>query len=236
MPLGGASCRNCWRLGTTRSRARALELQAAGVEGIVVDVFDSEVLSRAMVSARPEIVIDQLTDLPPGLDPARMEEGVRRNARMRSEGTRNLISAMFRAGVQRLIAQSIAWIYAQGPEPHGENDPVEMSAEGARGVTLRGVAELERLVLESLVDGVALRYGHLYGSGTGAEAPGEPPAVHVDAAAAAALLAMDRARAGIYNVAEPCAYLSIEKARRDLRWEPGVRLAPASDRKARQRR
>jgi nucleoside-diphosphate-sugar epimerase len=50
------------------------------------------------------------------------------------------------------------------------------------------------------VDGVVLRYGHLYGPGTGADAA-EMPSLHVDAAASAALLAIEKARRGIYNIA-----------------------------------
>src|SRR5262249_1326990 len=71
-------------IGTTRSTTKADALRAAGVEAVVVDVFDEPALSRAIASARPDIVVHQLTDLPSGLDPARMAEGTRRNARMRS--------------------------------------------------------------------------------------------------------------------------------------------------------
>ena len=68
----------------------------------------------------------QLTDLPRGLDPRRMAEGIARNARIRSEGTRNLVAAALAAGTRRLIAQSIAWAYAPGSKPHAEEDPLDM--------------------------------------------------------------------------------------------------------------
>jgi nucleoside-diphosphate-sugar epimerase len=218
--------------GITRSAARAQDLRSAGATALVVDVYDAEALTRAMASARPEIVIDQLTDLPPGLDRVRMEEGVRRNARLRSEGTRNLVAAMSAAGVRGVVVQSIAWVYAAGPEPHGEGDPLDLGAAGGRGITVEGVATMERLVLEPepespAIDGVVLRYGHLYGPRTGADMAAAP-AVHVDAAAAAAhaaasLLATHRIGPGIYNVAERCGYLATEKAERELRWDPGFR-------------
>ena len=98
--------------GTTRSADRTEALRAIGVEPVVVDVFDALALSRALSSARPELVMDQLTDLPPGLDVGRMAEGTRRNARMRSEGTQNLVAAARASGARRVIAQSIAWMYA----------------------------------------------------------------------------------------------------------------------------
>ena len=94
---------------------------------------------------------------------------------------------------------------------------------------MTGVAALERLVLASPpIEGVVLRYGHLYGPGTGTEARGEPPSLHVDAAAAAALLALQKGRDGIYNVAEPNSYISTDKARRELGFEAGYRTGMAA--------
>jgi nucleoside-diphosphate-sugar epimerase len=216
-------------IGTTRLPSRAAGLRAAGVEPVVVDVFDRMSLVRAAVAAHPDVVMQQLTDLPPGLDAGQMVEGTRRNARMRSEGTQNLVAAALEAGVSRFIAQSIAWMYAPGPEPHAEDDALDINAQGTRAITVTGVAALERLVLASPpIGGIILRYGHLYGPGTGTEAPGEPPSLHVDAAAAAALLAIEKGRFGIYNIAEPNSYLSTEKARSELGFDAAYRLVPAA--------
>ncbi len=212
-------------IGMTRSATKAEALRAAGVEPVVVDVFDASPLSRAVMAARPEIVIHELTDLPPGLDPGRMAEATARNARIRSEGTSNLVAAALEAGARRIVAQSIAWIYAPGREPHSEDDPLDSRAEGARAITVRGVATLERLTLSSpALEGIVLRYGHLYGPGTGAGASGDPPSLHVDAAASAALLAVTNARPGIYNIAEENNYVSTDKARRELGWDASFRL------------
>src|SRR5262249_26345191 len=89
--------------GTTRSGAKAEALRAAGVEPVVVDVFDAPALSEAVLHAQPDIVVHQLTDLPPGLSPSQMTEGTQRNARMRSQGTQNLVAAALGSGVHRLI-------------------------------------------------------------------------------------------------------------------------------------
>jgi nucleoside-diphosphate-sugar epimerase len=213
-------------VGTTRSMAKADALRAAGVEPVVVDVFEAAALSRAVSTARPDIVVHQLTDLPPGLDPSRMPEGTLRNARIRREGTENLVKATLAVGVHRLVAQSIAWMYAPGPEPHTEDDPLDVHAQGTRAVTAAGVATLERLTLSlPPIEGVVLRYGHLYGPGTGADAAGEAPSLHVDAAASATLLPIEKAHSGIYNIAEPNRYLSTEKARRLLGFDPNFRLS-----------
>ena len=213
-------------IGTTRSITKAEGLRAAGVQPVVVDVFDAAALSKAVLHAQPDIVVHQLTDLPPGLNPSQMTEGTQRNARMRSQGTQNLVAATLDAGVHRLIAQSIAWMYAPGKEPHSEDDPLDIDARGTRAITVAGVATLERLTTSSLpIDGVILRYGHLYGPGTGASTA-EAPALHVDAAAVAAVLALEKAQRGIYNIAEPSGYLSTEKAQRELGFDAGARLTP----------
>jgi nucleoside-diphosphate-sugar epimerase len=211
--------------GTTRSEKKAAALRATAVIPIVVDVFDAPALGKAMAAVRPETVIHQLTDLPPGLDPSRMAEALVRNARVRSEGTKNLVVAALKTGARRLIAQSIAWVYAPGPQPHAEDDPLDLGAEGVRAITVEGVAMLERLTLASPpLQGIVLRYGQIYGPGTGRDAPAGSAPLHVDAAAHAALLAIERGTAGIFNIAEDSGFVSIAKARRDLGWEPGFRL------------
>jgi nucleoside-diphosphate-sugar epimerase len=212
--------------GTTRSADRAQALQAAGVTPVTVDVYDATALSRAVGSIRPEIVIHQLTDIPRNLDPSRAGEASARNARIRREGTPNLVAAATAAGARRMIAQSIAWMYAPGREPHDESDPLDLQAEGTRGVSVGGVAALEDATLNAApLEGIVLRYGQFYGPGTGVDqAKGSAP-LHVDAAAWACVIAIDKARPGIYNVAEPNSYVSTEKAVRELGWDPAYRLA-----------
>jgi nucleoside-diphosphate-sugar epimerase len=210
---------------TTRQVAKAEDLRALGADPVVVDVFDADCLCAAVLAAKPEIVIHQLTDLPAGLDPSKMTEAIARNARIRDEGTRNLVEAAKAAGARRLIAQSIAWAYAPGPEPHAETDPLDSGAEGGRAVSVGGVIALEKHVLgASPINGIVLRYGHLYGPGTGAEAAADP-AVHVDAAAYAALLAVERGTQGAFNVAEPNGHITTDRAVHELGWHAGFRLA-----------
>jgi len=209
-------------VGMTRSPEKVATLNDAGADAVVADVFDALALARAVEEARPEVVIHQLTDLPYGLDPRQMTEARVRNARIRSEGTRNLVEAALAAGAKRLIAQSIAWGYASGTEPHREDDTLDLN--GPQAVTIQGIAALEDLTLNSPpLDGVVLRYGQFYGPGTGTEARGAVT-VHVDAAAYAVLLAIGLAPAGIYNVAEDCSYLSSTKARNLLGWKPEFRI------------
>jgi nucleoside-diphosphate-sugar epimerase len=146
----------------------------------VCNVYDKARLVEAVDAFRPDLLMHQLTDLP---DDVR-ELAARRdaNARIRVEGTRNLIDAAVHAGVRRFLAQSIAW-----PLPPGT---------GADAV-----AFLERSVLA--VDGVVLRYGQLYGPGT--YFPTEKPAhprIHIDAAAQATMDAIGHP-SGVIVVVEP---------------------------------
>jgi hypothetical protein len=90
----------------------------------VVDVFDAAALQHLLTEIRPEIVIHQLTDLPHALEASLMTAALVRNARLRDEGTRNLLAAAVHAGARGLIAQSIAFIYADGSKPHQEPDPL----------------------------------------------------------------------------------------------------------------
>jgi len=205
--------------GTTRSPEKAALLRALGVAPVVVDVYDAEALARAVVAARPDVVIHQLTDLPPGLDPAQMPAARVRNARLRDIGTRHLVAAAVAAGAKRLVAQSIAFAYAPGPLPYAEDAPLYVDApdEAAR-INARGAASLEQQVLAAPLTGIVLRYGRFYGPGTGVRAPPSGGAVHVDAAADAARRAAIRGRAGIYNIAEEDGTVSSRKARAELGW------------------
>jgi hypothetical protein len=85
-------------------------------------------------------------------------------------------------------------------------------------VSARGVASLERQVLEAPLIGIVLRYGRLYGPGTGFDAPAGAAPLHVDAAAKAAALAVGQGTSGIYNVAEDDGAVTSDRAKRELGW------------------
>jgi nucleoside-diphosphate-sugar epimerase len=208
----------------TRSAASAADLARSGVSPAVVDVFDAPALTSAMAAAKPDAVIHQLTDLPREFDPAKIAASYTANSRIRTEGTRNLIAAAQAAGATRLIVQSIAFAYAPGGEPHVETDPLNLD-DPARAVTVRGAADMERQALEAAgIAAVVLRYGLLYGPGTWSDGPSRKPALHVDAAAHAALLALTRGEAGVYNIADDDGAVSIAKARAELSFDPDFRL------------
>src|SRR5216683_8310802 len=213
--------------GMTRSAATASELARAGVVPAVLDVFDAPALMMAVGAAKPAVVIHQLTDLPRQFDEARIAASYANNARIRTEGTRNLIAAAQAAAARRFIVQSIAFAYAGGGEPHPETDPLNL-ADPARAVTVKGAVDMEQQVLSAAgIEAIVLRYGLLYGPGTWSQTPTRKPALHVDAAAHAALLAVSRGAPGIYNIADDDGVVAIGKARAELGFDPEFRSAPA---------
>jgi nucleoside-diphosphate-sugar epimerase len=145
----------------------------------VVDVYDAESLLDAVVAFRADAVMHQLTDLPD--DAARIPAMAQANARMRTEGTRNLLAAAAAAGASRLVAQSIAW---------------ELPSADAT----RAVSEHEAAVLAA--NGVVVRYGQFYGPGTYYEdEPAPAPRIQIDEAARRTLPALD-APAGILTIVD----------------------------------
>ncbi|HEX2584643.1 MAG TPA: NAD(P)-dependent oxidoreductase [Steroidobacteraceae bacterium] len=212
--------------GTTRNADKAEVLKALGVTPVVVDVYDANRLKDIVVDIAPDVVMHQLTDLPYALDSAKMAEARVKNARLREEGTRNLVEAAIAAKVKKLIAQSIAFAYAPGTPPFDEFHALNVnSSDEMAAMSASAVASLEHQVLNGPFEGVVLRYGKLYGPGTGFDnAPSGGP-VHVDAAADAARKAMAAGVVGVFNVAEDDGAVNVIKARDVLGWNPTFRIS-----------
>ena len=207
-------------IGTTRSATRTAAIARLGASAVVVDALDAAAIARAVADSRATILVHQLTDLSATPNTPEFAAALERNARLRVEGTANLMAAARAAGVTRVIAQSVAFLYAAGDGPRTERDPVEPG-----GVSV-GALALERAVMGTPgIEGIVLRYGYFYGPVTWSESPRLRPALHIDAAAHAALLAVTRGVPGIYNIADDDGAVSIDKARRELGFEPDVRGA-----------
>ena len=211
----------------TRHVGRSAAMWALGAIPVVVDAYDAEALALAMRAVRPDAVMHHLTDLATMLVPGKLQEALARNAELRKTGTANLVAAARAAGVEAIVAQSIGWIYRPGPEPHDEQDPLNVDATGVLGTTVAGVVALERAVLETPgLRGCVLRYGQIYGPGTGSDdASGvQRLPLHVEAAAWAAVLALEKHAVGIFNVAGPDGYLSTDRIRRETGWDESLRV------------
>ena len=208
--------------GMTRSEERAERLREAGAKTVVADVFDEDRVRSAMEEASPEAVVHQLTSLPDRLD-FRDSSIYDATNRVRSEGTRILIESARVAGARRMVAQSIAFVYApQGDWVKDEDAPVLEDAPGAFGDGARVVSEMERAVVGADgLEGLVLRYGFFYGPGTYYASDGSSAEdvrrrrqpivgkgtgtfsfIHVDDAADATVAAVERGAPGVYNVVD----------------------------------
>jgi quercetin dioxygenase-like cupin family protein len=165
----------------TRSFGKTDLIRRLGAEPIVCDVFDREALIGAVRDFKPDVVLNELTDLPD--DVAKIGEHASLNARVRTEGNQNLIEAARQSGSPRIFAQSVAWQLPDGPDA-------------------RAVAELERSVLAE--GGVVLRYGMFYGPGTyNEQKPPEGPRVQIDRAADRTVEAIGQTTGGVIDISEP---------------------------------
>jgi nucleoside-diphosphate-sugar epimerase len=168
--------------GTTRSEAKEEALRTLGAEPVVVDVYDAAALRDAVVRSQPDLVMHQLTDLPD--DIADLPRSAAANARIRDEGTANLIRAAEAAGADRFLAQSIAWIPQAAPRSR-ERHESQVLAYG----------------------GVILRYGQFYGPGTYFEVnPPDHPRIEVGDAARRTVDHL-AAPSGIFEIVEEAAGL-----------------------------
>jgi nucleoside-diphosphate-sugar epimerase len=206
----------------TRSVLRAAQLEAAGADPVVCDVFDADGVQAAMAAASPEAIVHQMTTLPPRLDWGNPNLFDTHN-RVRAKGARILVDAALATGARRFVAQSIAFAYAPtGDRVKEEDAALFTDAPPPLGSAVAAVVELEELVTGTAgIEGLVLRYGMLYGPGTFHDRRGSVAAdivaarvplvegatgmyswLHVEDAASATVAALERGAPGIYNVVD----------------------------------
>jgi UDP-glucose 4-epimerase len=142
--------------GVTRSERGRERLESLGAGAVEADVFDEESLRRAFDGA--DAVINVLTHVPSPdrmADPSAWDE----NDRLRAEASAAIARAARAAGVQRLVQESIAFVYADGGDAWLDED-----APVADGGVATAPLTAERNARE-LFDGdtVVLRFGQLIG-------------------------------------------------------------------------
>lgn len=210
--------------GTTRSPAKAHDLRAAGAEVVILDALDREAVIHAVVAARPDVVVEQMTALAGLRNFRRFDQEFAMTNRLRTEGTEHLLAGAREAGTARFVAQSYTgWPNERrGGRVKSEEDPLDPSPPKAMARTLEAIQTLESAVTHAPgIAGVVLRYGSFYGPGTSI-APGgslveavrkrQVPVIgggtgvwsfiHVDDVAEATMLAIESAPGGIYNIVD----------------------------------
>lgn len=209
-------------LGTTRSEARAGALRALGAQPVICDALDADSVRQAVLAHGPEAIINELTALSAPLNPRRYAQWLEATNRLRIEATDNLAAAAAAAGTRRLISQSVAFAYRwDGEGLRSEEDPL-LDQDMGFGAAIAAIRALERCTLQTLgLEGQVLRYGYLYGPGTG-YAPGGDVAklvrgrrypivgagtgcfsfIHVDDAATATVAALEQPALGTFNIVD----------------------------------
>ena len=213
-----------WVAGSTRSPAKADVIRRMGAQPVVADGLDAAAIRQAVVSTKPDIIIDQMTDLAGMSDLRHFDRAFAVTNKLRTLGTDHLHAAAREAGVKRFIAQSFCgWAFARtGGSVKTEADELDPNPPQELRRTLQAIRYLENAVTSSASpEGIVLRYGYFYGPGTGMLAPvmidqlrrrrvpligngaGCWSFIHVDDAASATLAAIDRGKAGnIYNIVD----------------------------------
>jgi nucleoside-diphosphate-sugar epimerase len=223
---------------TSRSAEKASALEAMGVRGVVLDAFDEGAVCVAIAEAKPEVVIHQLTALPADASPRQMKTALALTGRLREDTVPVFARAAREAGARRLIVQSIAFVTRpEGPAVLDEDAPLWVDGPSDVGAAVRPVRVMEAAVLGAGLEGIVLRYGFFYGPGTWysktgtlgrmigkrqvpliGSGEGRQSFVHVDDAAEATVLALDRGAAGIYNVTDDAPATQNE-------WLPAIAIA-----------
>jgi 2-alkyl-3-oxoalkanoate reductase len=205
----------------TRSPEEAQSLVKQGIEPAIADVFDTDAVKAAVSRAQPEVVIEQLTAMPRTYTRDSMRAAAPFNTRIRLEGGANVLAAALAAGVRRYLRQSIAFWAVPGSGLADEETPLAIDASPAVAADARVVTELEhRLLGNPNIEGIALRYGFFYGTGTWFRPDGDVarqvrqqqfPIVgngegvwswlHIEDAASASVAAAEQGNPGIYLIA-----------------------------------
>jgi len=208
-----------------RTPEKGRGLEALGATPVRTDPLDPNALTDAILGARPEVVIQELTALAGvGGNFRRFDAEFALTNRFRTEVADTMLAAALRAGAQRFIAQSFCgWPFARGGGPiKTEEDPLDPSPPAGFRETLAAIRHLEDAVRGATgIEALALRYGLLYGPGTGITKDGQiatavrkrkVPIVgdgagvwsflHVEDAARATTAAVSCGAPGIYNVVD----------------------------------
>jgi nucleoside-diphosphate-sugar epimerase len=201
---------------SVRSAGRLDRLRAMGVEAVILDLLDPDAVRLAVCAARADAIIHEATALGGVTDLKHFDRSFALTNQLRMRATDNLIAAARASGVRKVVAQSYTgWPYGRrGGQIKTEDDPLDPYPVPSMRESLEAIKHLEHAVVGA--GGIALRYGAFYG------APDDPmlalvrkrmfPIIgdgggvwswlHLEDAAAATVLAVERGGSGVYNIAD----------------------------------
>jgi nucleoside-diphosphate-sugar epimerase len=209
--------------GMTRSESKQAMLHEMGAVSVVADALDPDQVAMAVGTARPDVIVHQLTSIPATLDLRHFDRDFALTNRLRTEGTDYLLSAGQAVGVQRFVAQSFFASYARtGTAVKTEDDAFDTAPPREQRGVVASIRHVEEAVLGARwTEGIVLRYGAFYGPGTSL-APGAEQLemirkrkfpvvgkgggvwsfIHIADAADATVAAIEHGSRGVYNVVD----------------------------------
>jgi len=205
--------------GTTRSPAKATELQRAGATPVIVDGLDRRAVLDAVKAAQPDVIVHQMTALASMRSFRNFDKEFAGTNELRTKGTDYLLEAAREAGVRRFIAQSFnGWNNARTGGPvKTEEDPMDPDPVPSTRQSMAAIRHVEETVPGAVPEGLVLRYGMFYGHGASDSMleivrKRQMPVIgggtgiwsfaEVSDAAAATAAAVTRGAPGIYNVVD----------------------------------
>lgn len=210
-------------VGLTHTANKTGFLRRLGAEPVVADGLDASAIYTAVLAARPEVIVHEMTALRGASDLRHFDRAFALSNRLRTEGLDHLLAAAARVGARRFIAQSFCgWPYARrGGHVKTEDEPLDPEPPRELRRTLTAIRYLESRVMQAPnIAGLVLRYGAFYGPGTGmlnetiieqlrrrrfpliGGGTGWWSLVHIEDAAAATAIAVERGEAGVYNIVD----------------------------------
>ncbi|MCU1321484.1 MAG: NAD-dependent epimerase/dehydratase [Acidobacteriaceae bacterium] len=150
--------------GMTHSEAGARRLRAAGVDETIADALNGDAVEGVLRASHAEVVIDELTAIP--RMPSDLSAHAHVDQKLRIEGGNNLHRAALACGVRRYIQQSSGFFLDAKEALADESSPLALNASPGIAKYAQMYAYVEQRVLESSIEGVALRYGFFYGPNT----------------------------------------------------------------------
>jgi nucleoside-diphosphate-sugar epimerase len=207
-------------IGLSRTGGKGDLLRTLGAEPLVADIMDPEALLNAVEGLGADAVLHEMTALKK--IPTRHRDMAATNA-LREAGTANLLAAARLVGARRFVTQSFFMGYGYGDwgdKVLTEDNPFAPPGRGRFEQHLGAMRSTERQAfIAEGIEGIAVRYGSLYGPGGGTEqmidmltrhrlpvprgGGGITSLIYVEDAAMATVAALERGRSGeAYNVVD----------------------------------
>jgi nucleoside-diphosphate-sugar epimerase len=203
-------------VGSYRSPAGAERLRALGAEPIALDALDARAVREAVARTEPEAIAHEATALSHAKFGRDFDKAFAETNELRTRGTDALLAAARESGVRRLVAQSFAsYRYVrQGGPVKTEDDPLDPAPPANAQRSFAAMAHVDRAVTD--FGGIVLRYGAFYGAANdGLVEPvrkrqfpivggggGITSFIHLEDAAAATVLALEKDGPAIYNIVD----------------------------------